>query len=92
MTRDYRHLLAPGRIGKLELRNRMIMTAMGTMLAEPGGFCGDRLRAYYAERARGGIGLIVMGSHGHGALRTLTLGSFADLVLRNTRVPVTVVR
>jgi 2,4-dienoyl-CoA reductase-like NADH-dependent reductase (Old Yellow Enzyme family) len=66
MTRDYRHLLAPGRIGKLELRNRMIMTAMGTMLAEPGGFCGDRLRAYYAERARGGIGLIVMGSVGVG--------------------------
>jgi 2,4-dienoyl-CoA reductase-like NADH-dependent reductase (Old Yellow Enzyme family)/NADPH-dependent 2,4-dienoyl-CoA reductase/sulfur reductase-like enzyme len=66
MTRDFRHLLAPGRIGKLELRNRMIMTAMGTMLAEPGGFCGDRLRAYYAERARGGIGLIVMGSVGVG--------------------------
>ena len=42
------------------------MTAMGTMLAEPGGFCGDRLRAYYAERARGGIGLIVMGSVGVG--------------------------
>src|SRR5262245_11711421 len=66
MTRDFRHLLAPGRIGRLELRNRMIMTAMGTMLAEPGGFCGDRLRAYYTERARGGIGLIVMGSVGVG--------------------------
>ena len=38
------------------------------------------------------IGLIVMGSHGHGALRNLALGSFADVVLRNTRGPVTVVR
>jgi 2,4-dienoyl-CoA reductase-like NADH-dependent reductase (Old Yellow Enzyme family)/NADPH-dependent 2,4-dienoyl-CoA reductase/sulfur reductase-like enzyme len=66
MTREFRHLLAPGRIGRLELRNRMIMTAMGTMLAEPGGFCGERLRAYYAERARGSVGLIVMGSVGVG--------------------------
>lgn len=62
MARDYSHLLAPGRIGPLELRNRMVMTAMGTMLADPGGMCSERLRAYYEERARGGVGLIVMGS------------------------------
>lgn len=66
MARDYSHLLAPGRIGPLELRNRLILTAMGTMLAEEGGMCGERLRAYYAERARGGVGLIVMGSVGVG--------------------------
>jgi 2,4-dienoyl-CoA reductase (NADPH2) len=62
MAREFRHLLAPGRIGTLELRNRLVMTAMGTLLAEPGGHCGDRLIAYYGERARGGVGLIVMGS------------------------------
>ena len=62
MTREFRHLLAPGRIGTLEVRNRTIMTAMGSMLAEPGGHCGDRIRAYYTERAKGGVGLIVMGS------------------------------
>lgn len=66
MARGYRHLLSSGRIGPLELRNRIIMTAMGTMLAEEGGFCGERMRAYYAARARGGAGLIVMGSVGVG--------------------------
>jgi 2,4-dienoyl-CoA reductase-like NADH-dependent reductase (Old Yellow Enzyme family)/NADPH-dependent 2,4-dienoyl-CoA reductase/sulfur reductase-like enzyme len=66
MTREFRHLLAPGRIGTLEVRNRTIMTAMGSLLAEPGGLCGDRIRAYYTERAKGGVGLIVMGSVGVG--------------------------
>lgn len=66
MARDYSHLLAPGCIGPLELRNRMVMTAMGTMLAEEGGLCSERLRAYYEERAKGGVGLIIMGSVGVG--------------------------
>ena len=53
---------------------------------------GDAAREIESFCTQHDIGLIVMGSHGHGALRTLTIGSFADLVLRNTRVPVTVVR
>ena len=53
---------------------------------------GDPAKEVEAFCTKHDIGLIVMGSHGHGALRNLTLGSFADLVLRNTRVPVTVVR
>lgn len=53
---------------------------------------GDPAKEIEAFCTKHDIGLIVMGSHGHGALRNLTLGSFADLVLRNTKVPVTVVR
>ncbi|HTV94951.1 MAG TPA: FAD-dependent oxidoreductase [Steroidobacteraceae bacterium] len=60
------NLLRPGRIGTLELKNRLYMTAMGTNLADQGGVCGERSRAYYAERARGGIGLITVGSVGVG--------------------------
>jgi 2,4-dienoyl-CoA reductase (NADPH2) len=60
----YSNLLAPGRIGSLELRNRLYMTAMGTNLAEPGGVCGERIRAYYGERAKGGTALVTMGSVG----------------------------
>ena len=52
-------LLSPGRIGTLEIRNRLLQTAMGTNLAEPGGFFGDELIAYYEARAKGGIGLII---------------------------------
>jgi len=63
-TERYANLLAPGRIGTLELKNRIYMTAMGTNLAEPGGICGERTRAYYRERANGGTGLITMGCVG----------------------------
>ena len=38
------------------------MTPMGSNLAEEDGFCGPRLEAYYAERAKGGAALITMGS------------------------------
>jgi len=57
-------LLAPGRIGKLELRNRMIVAAMGVSLAEEDGTCGERLIAYHEAQARGGVGLIVTGVSG----------------------------
>ncbi len=57
----YRHLLSPGRIGRLELRNRIVMTPMGSNLAEPDGHVGERSRNYYEARAQGGIGLIIVG-------------------------------
>ena len=43
--KDYRALLAPGRIGSMELRNRIIVTAMGVSLSEAGGHVGERLMA-----------------------------------------------
>ncbi|MCK0530108.1 oxidoreductase [Sphingobium agri] len=58
----YRHLLAPGRIGAMPLRNRIFMTPMGSNLADEDGITGDRLRAYYEARAKGGAALITMGS------------------------------
>jgi len=60
----YQHLLSPGRIGALELRNRMIVTAMGANFGEEGGMSGERILAYHEEQARGGVGLIVSGACG----------------------------
>ena len=52
-------LLEPGKIGALELKNRVVMAAMGVRgLCEPDGAWGERFRAYYEARARGGVGLI----------------------------------
>jgi nucleotide-binding universal stress UspA family protein len=45
-----------------------------------------------AQAAKGGHELIVMGSHGHGALAQVVLGSVATKVLAKSRVPVLVVR
>jgi 2-enoate reductase len=52
-------LLEPGRIGKMEVKNRIVMAAMGAHgLHEPDGDWGERYRAYYEARAKGGVGLI----------------------------------
>ncbi|WP_176593751.1 FAD-dependent oxidoreductase [Sphingobium sp. EM0848] len=58
----FAHLLQPGRIGSMELRNRIFMTPMGSNLADEDGISGERLRAYYTARAKGGAALITMGS------------------------------
>ncbi|MBW5485192.1 NADPH-dependent 2,4-dienoyl-CoA reductase [Streptomyces bambusae] len=57
---QYPHLLSPLDLGFTTLPNRVVMGSMHTGLEEhPGGF--ERLAAFYAERARGGVGLIVTG-------------------------------
>jgi 2,4-dienoyl-CoA reductase-like NADH-dependent reductase (Old Yellow Enzyme family) len=60
----YPHLLSPGRIGSLELRNRILVTAMGVSLSEPDGTVGERLIAYHEAQAKGGAGLIISGVAG----------------------------
>ncbi|MFQ5417303.1 MAG: FAD-dependent oxidoreductase [Myxococcota bacterium] len=57
----YRQLLSPGRIGGLVLRNRICMSPMGSNLAESDGHVGERIIRYYEERARGGVGLLIVG-------------------------------
>jgi 2,4-dienoyl-CoA reductase (NADPH2) len=59
-TSAYPHLLSPLDLGFTTLRNRTLMGSMHTGLEEaPNG--SDRMAAFYAERARGGVGLIVTG-------------------------------
>jgi 2-enoate reductase len=52
-------LLQPGHIGKLELRNRIIMAPMLTAYAELDGGYSQRQIDYYTARAKGGVGLII---------------------------------
>ncbi|MGH8433608.1 MAG: FAD-dependent oxidoreductase [Pseudomonas sp.] len=62
----YPHLLAPLDLGFTTLRNRTLMGSMHTGLEEkPNGF--ERMAAYFAERARGGVGLMVTGGIGPNA-------------------------
>ena len=57
------HVLAPLDLGFTQLRNRVLMGSMHTGLEEaPNGF--ERMAAFYAERAEGGVGLIVTGGIG----------------------------
>ncbi len=60
---QFPHLLAPLDLGFTTLRNRTLMGSMHTGLEEkPGGF--ERMAAYFAERALGGVGLMVTGGIG----------------------------
>lgn len=60
MTSPYPHLLSPLDLGHTQLKNRVLMGSMHTGLEEEKqGF--KKLAAFYEERAKGGVGLIVTG-------------------------------
>ena len=60
-AQQFQKLFQPGRIGKLEIRNRIIMGPMGTGFAEPDGRYSQRQIDFYVARAKGGAGLITAG-------------------------------
>jgi len=55
-------LFKPFRLGQVEIRNRIVMPPMVTFLANEYGAVTQRMIDYYAERARGGVGLIIIES------------------------------
>jgi 2,4-dienoyl-CoA reductase-like NADH-dependent reductase (Old Yellow Enzyme family) len=60
-------IFSPLRIGPVRSRNRIVFGAHFTMFTEPAsrwgepGFYGERLGRYLAERARGGVGVVIAG-------------------------------
>lgn len=59
MSHQYQNLFQPGRIGKVEIRNRVVMTSLLTGLANKNGTVSEGLIAFYETRAQGGAGLII---------------------------------
>ena len=53
-------LLTPGRIGGVEIRNRIVMPPMTTRLSDEEGHVTEASIAYYMARVRGGVGLITV--------------------------------
>ena len=53
-------LFEPLKIKNLEIRNRIVLPAMALNFT-PDGFIGDKFSNFYAERAKGGVGLIIIG-------------------------------
>lgn len=62
MNAHYPNLLAPLDLGFTTLKNRVIMGSMHTGL-EDRFYHIDKLAAYFAERARGGVGLMITGGY-----------------------------
>jgi 2,4-dienoyl-CoA reductase-like NADH-dependent reductase (Old Yellow Enzyme family) len=53
-------LFEPGRIGPVEVPNRIVMAPMTTRAADREGFVTAQMIAYYTARARGGVGLVTV--------------------------------
>jgi len=70
----YPHLLSPLDLGYTKLKNRVLMGSMHTGLEDiANGHA--RMAAFYAERARGGVGLIVTGGFAPNADSTVMPGA-----------------
>jgi len=55
----FEKLFEPGRIGSVNLKNRLIMEPIGTRYADSYGHITERYKYFLEERAKGGIGLII---------------------------------
>jgi 2,4-dienoyl-CoA reductase-like NADH-dependent reductase (Old Yellow Enzyme family)/thioredoxin reductase len=68
----YPHLFSEGRIGRVTLRNRTVLAPMVTGMANYDGTPSEQLMAYYEERAKNGLGLLITGAtrvnYVHGAI------------------------
>lgn len=61
MSYDYLKLWEPIKINKMRLRNRIMLSAMGTFTPMQDGTDSEEGIRYYEERAKGGAGLIMTG-------------------------------
>jgi len=57
---NFQHLFSPIRIGRVDLKNRIIFPPIATNLARVSGEISDQQAFHYARRARGGAGLIIV--------------------------------
>ena len=60
MSVQFPGLLKPGKIGNIELNNRIVSAPMGTMNGTHDGFVTQVPIDFYTEEAKGGIGLIIV--------------------------------
>lgn len=82
MNTPFPHLLSPLRVGTTSLKNRILMGSMHTGLEEaPDGYA--RMAVFYAERARGGVALMVTGGVSPNAQGKLGLGD-GELAFRDS--------
>ena len=86
----YDALFSPIKIGKVEVANRIVNEPMGNAYSNIKGECTPQECAYYAERARGGVGLILTecasvlpggptGMRGGGNPRQINIGTDAAI-------------
>jgi len=78
-TEDLSLVLSPTRIGRVELRNRVVRTAYGTNLGR--GQLNEDLIAHHEARARGGVGLSMVEATGIHPSGPMTLNGWDDSIV-----------
>lgn len=73
---DFPRLFSPLDLGFTQLKNRILMGSMHTGLEEMGPEGFRRMAAYYAERAAGGVGMIITGGNAPNQQAALAPGEF----------------
>jgi 2,4-dienoyl-CoA reductase-like NADH-dependent reductase (Old Yellow Enzyme family)/thioredoxin reductase len=86
------HLFTPLQIGKMELRNRIVMLPMTTGYCEADETAGDRIIDFFAERAKGGAALIVIPFSPIAAGSPVEPGIFDDRFIPGARRLTTAIR
>jgi len=62
MKNQYNNLFSPITIGTMKLKNRIVLAPMSVHITPPDGSITDREIAFYKRKAKGGAGLIIIGS------------------------------
>ena len=57
-------LFEPGNIGKLTVKNRLVLPPMLMGYSTSDGYVTQRMKDYYEERARGGVGMVIVEAAG----------------------------
>ncbi len=82
----YDSLFEPIKIGKMELKNRLVVPAMSTLTATPDGACTEQFIAYHERKAQGGWGLVITEYYGvapHVGFFPSMLGNWNDELVEN---------
>ena len=59
-AKNFRKLFEPCTVKSMTLKNRIVMTPIGTNFAEHTGEVNEKIIEYYKQRAKGGTGLIIV--------------------------------
>ncbi len=79
---QFKKLFELGVIGRMQIKNRIVLAPMGTNYCDNKGYVNQRIIDYYEERARGGVGLLIIEGL---AVDSRGRRRFAELSLANDR-------
>jgi 2-enoate reductase len=82
---NYKKLFTPFKIGSMEIKNRIVMSPMGTNASHSDGSITQNRIDYYAARAKGGVGMIIFGCQF--VSKEFTSGSIEGVLEENYVLP-----